>query len=275
MQGNQILTLTSTSTSSSSSNNNDLKGSIAAIANRIQERANQLSQERNTLQSLEHDLSQSRKELDEQHSIHDTNREKLLIQTRNVHKHELEVIKHQRMIQRLHSKIESNTNVMEETQEQIHKIRKECEAIDSSVYAPHIYETAMYKRGIENKVQRLKAKRLRREQTLDRMRLETDRDREETISMEREARRLKDEIKMMEEVEIREDEEIAAVAMQIRATLAKVGSWCTTITALLWQLFVFIQLLIVMIDTSSHLLVCAFILFFFKYHDRKYHYEVH
>ena len=54
--------------------------------------------------------------------------------------------------------------------------------------------------------------------------------------MEREGRRLNDEIKMMEDVEVRKDEEIAAVAMQIRATLAKVCLQC----AVMYSSYLFI-----------------------------------
>ena len=205
-----------------STTTNDIKGSIAAIANRIQERANQLSQERQTLQTLEHDLHQYKKGLEHQQSIHDKLRTKLLVQTRTIHGHELDVLHHKRMIDELHTKISSNEKDHERIEKQIQNNRDQCDRINTNIYVPHLYDSSMHKRKLEQKVQNLKAKRRRREKTLDRMRLETDRNREETVVMEREGRRLKDEIKMMEDVEVREDEEIAAVAMQIRATLAKV-----------------------------------------------------
>ena len=203
-----------------------MNNSIAAIANRIQERANQLSQERSSLQILQNKLNNAQEQLNDEQIIHETKREKLLLQTRSSHKYELEVIKYKKLIDNLKLQIQSESIEKKEIEIQIQSIRNDYDSKNSNIYVPHQFQTSIYQRRLEHNVQRLKAKRRRREETLDRLALETERNREEVHSMEREGRRLKDEIKMMEDVEVREDEEIAAVAMQIRATLAKV---CTVV----------------------------------------------
>lgn len=200
--------------------------SIAAIANRIQDRANQLSSDRSTLQRLETQLASIKNDLNDEQKKHEVNREELLLQTRIAHEHELEIIKHKQMIRDLERKIQSNTNERNQVEFRIQSIQKQCDRDNSSIFVPHQYETLIFKRRLEHRVHKLKTKRRKREETLDRLALETERNREEVQSMEREGRRLQDEIKMMEDVEVREDEEIAAVAMQIRATLAKVSLFC-------------------------------------------------
>ena len=202
---------------------------IAAIANRIQDRANQLSQERSTLHTLQTQLTSIQNDLHDEQKKHECNREKLLLQTRIVHELELQVLNHKRMIRDLEIKIQSHSREKESIQSQIQNIRKEYDLKNENVFVPHQFETSIYKRKLEHRVLTLKTKRRKREEGLDRLALETERDREEVLSMEREGRRWKDEIKMMEDVEVREDEEIAAVAMQIRATLAKVRMLCSNV----------------------------------------------
>ena len=195
---------------------------IAAIANRLQDRADQLSQERSNLHSLQTKLSTIQHHLSKEETKQEQIRQDLLTQTRIAHDHELETFKYKRLIRNLQLQNKTHLNDTKKYKHETQSLRKEYDAMNQNLFVPHQFETSIYKRQLEHRVQSLKAKRRKREETMDRLVLETERNREEVLAMEREGRRKKDEIKMMEEIEAREDEEIAAVAMQIRATLAKV-----------------------------------------------------
>lgn len=200
-----------------------MSNNITAIANRIQDRANQLSNERLKLQQLQSDLSTLQQQFSNETTIHNSYQEELLTQTRTLHEYEIDILRYKRLIKDLDVQIQNHSNEKQNIQFQIQNLGNDIDLKNDSIFVPHQYDTLIYKRKLDCRVHELKEKRRKREKMLDRLLLETERDREEVQSMEREGRRLKDEIKMMEDVEVREDEEIASVAMQIRATLAKVS----------------------------------------------------
>ena len=204
------------------SSNNNSNSNIIAIANRIQDRANQLSNERITLQTLQTKLITIQNNYNIEQQNHDDKRNQYLLQTKLLQEKEMDIYKYKQLIREYEKSIESSLHEIQKLESQMICIQNECQIINSTIYVPHQYDTFMYKHRLEGKVHSLKAKRRKREETLTNMKMETNRNREEVQTMEREIRRIKDEIKMMEDVEVREDEEIAAVAMQIRATLTKV-----------------------------------------------------
>ena len=208
---------TSISSSSSSSSG------IAAIVNRIKDRANQLSQERTKLQRLQNQLPIAQHEHQRKQLHHESIRQEQIQQMNTMHHYESQTLEMKHDIRALHKAIDNHHRDKDNIKHQITSIQMEHDFINEHTFVPHLLQTTIYKRQLEHQVHSLKAKRRKRKDALHRLWKETERDRETSQSMEREIRKNQDEITMMEDVEIREDEEIAAVAMQIRATLAKVS----------------------------------------------------
>ena len=82
----------------------------------------------------------------------------------------------------------------------------------------------MFENRIASKLNRMVTKRRKRELRLDQLALDTDRIRDEREAAQQDILKLRSELEAMNEVEVKDDEDIAATAMQIRATISKVGS---------------------------------------------------
>ena len=77
------------------------------------------------------------------------------------------------MICSLEIENQSHSNETKKYQIKIQTIRKEYDLINQNAFVPHQFET--YKRRLEHRVQSLMANRHKREETLDRLALEMER----------------------------------------------------------------------------------------------------
>lgn len=197
--------------------------SIVAVAARIQDRANQLSSEQSILEILHVQVKDANYALEEKSEQNCRIREELLSKTMTRHSTELEVLRRKREIEELEEKISRLQNIeIGQLEQRVAVQRLEHDRVSSTVYATHEFEMELYRRKIESKLRLRRNKEMKRKGKLNDLILGSVSNREEITSIHKERMEIGDEISAMREMEVREDEEIASIAMQIRATLAKV-----------------------------------------------------
>lgn len=195
---------------------------IEGVESRIQDKANVLFTKRAKLKVKQAQLNDSRNKQNEEMTVNDNIRKILLSIVRSKNDVEFKLLHQKDVVKEL----ERTTDELERVttvhiREEIGTLRKTMRHTLDTIYAPHDTKTDIYRHRIESKLQRKKMRRQKREAMLDKLALNADRYREEATSKHSKRKRLHDEILKLEKLGKKEDEEIAAVAMQIRATLQK------------------------------------------------------
>ena len=204
--------------------------SIAAVAARIQERAYQLSSERTRLQQTQLELEEIQKlyqtEIDKNAQV----RREMLTTVRMRNGIELDsVMKIQEEIINYEQKLDNAEEEYNDAEMKLQKLENIWEKMEVNVYADHEVKLELYKRKIEGKIERRKARKKRREDRLNELiKTSLDADKNATL-LHREIANAREEIRRLDLSEEREDEEISALAMNIRATVAKVSSYVSSL----------------------------------------------
>jgi len=195
---------------------------IISIASRIQDRANQLSLEQSNLKILHNCVKDSNNALQQESEKNSYVREELLSKTREKDAIDLDLIFQKRKIEDINKKISILRN-KEITQ--LNKIvtgqRLEYDRVSTTVYAPHEFKIENFRRNIESKLRSRREKILKRERKLKKLLADAKRFHEEATSTNKKQQERNDAIQVLDDMEVKEDEEITALAMQIRATLTK------------------------------------------------------
>ena len=125
--------------------------SIVAVASRIQERANILSAERDTLDSLKQTCNQVNFSLDSQEIESNSVRKKLLSTVRVRHGVELELLQQKDMARFLKQDIH-NTKEVEtiDLKKEIVRLRENQSHIFETIFAPHIVQMQVHQRSVKN-----------------------------------------------------------------------------------------------------------------------------
>jgi chromosome segregation ATPase len=194
--------------------------SISAIAQRIQEKADALNSERNVLQDLQNQLQTLTQQQALQSSKNEALKYDLLKQTRSKIGLEIEIMRRDDRMRELKRKIVSQEKEMDDLQQEIQRVKEES-ARDQEMFTPHFVKIELFQRQLEGDLNERREKRRKREQQLDSFVSERERNLEFAMDLKRDQERAETEIEVMRQVEVAEDEEIAALAMQIRATLSK------------------------------------------------------
>lgn len=199
-------------------------GGIATVAARIRDRALQLEATRTELRQAQTDLDQAKTALSSHRQINSSVRADMLEAVRSRHGVELELLKVEQQTGGMEDEIAAINEEAEQTRQATAQLRGKYARIETDIYARHEVEVGTYRLAAEDVVKRQERKRRKRERRLDDLALKADQCREEASAMERECTRLRDVVADMDGQEEREDEEVAALAMQIRATLKKKSS---------------------------------------------------
>lgn len=209
-QEDEPSTLTTSNTSSQ----------IMQVAQRIQEKANTLQQEQTqlyTLQSQMEQLKHDLKSLKQQNSIV---RQKLLQQLITRHSTESCLLAQ-------HQELYSISQQNSKCQDEIHALKQEIQnqsvllLKEQELYIPHLAKTDIYKRKCNDELMSLQVKRQKRDTALEMLVQEHERNLENVQLLKAEAEQWNQDITRMKCAEMQEDEEIACLSMQIKATMAK------------------------------------------------------
>ena len=194
--------------------------SITAIASRIQEKADILTSERNLLEELQQQVQDLTAQHKSQLSQNERLKYELLTHTRKKVGVEIELMKRVETTNVLKKQISSHKKEIECLEKEIARVKTDC-ARDQETFSPHMVTTELFQRKLEDGLQKKRERRRKREQKLDSFVVEREKNLELSKDMKRDQERIESEIEVMKHVEVAEDEEVAALAMQIRATLSK------------------------------------------------------
>mmetsp|Transcript_53317 Transcript_53317/g.79228 ORF Transcript_53317/g.79228 Transcript_53317/m.79228 type:complete len:232 (-) Transcript_53317:271-966(-) len=194
---------------------------IAAVAARIQERASQLTSERATLTTTLTELASEKATLEVAQNENNAIRRELLAIIRSRHGVELELLR-LRHDKNVNSKKTGDVKIeVKETNRKTFDLRKEWEKVSMDLYAKHEVEVELSQRRAEGAKRRRENKRRERQVKLHSLYAKAERAAMEAKTMHMKREKVREEIRRMDGQEEQEDEEIASLALQIKATLAK------------------------------------------------------
>ena len=199
---------------------------IAEVATRIQQRALQLSSENATLQLVKAQLEEVTETFEREKNENESLRQNLLrlVQYRN--ELELEkVIKTKEQISFIQNKINEEQNEYESAVQRMKEMEKEWERLERDVYSKHEVKIELYKRKVEGIFDRREAKKKKRIALLNKLESIASEANKSAAQMHKETASARQKIHQMDIPEEMEDEEISALAMNIRATVAKVSQY--------------------------------------------------
>ena len=195
---------------------------IAAVAARFHDRASQLVSEQTSLGVALDQLKQEQTKVQSEQCTNKEKRREMLSSVRARHDDELEVMKVLDEIESKQSKARKIRFETEGLKKKVEQLRHQLGSSSREFYAIHTVETELFRRIFEGELRHNDEKRERREQTLHQFVQDTENVYEEIEELNREKQSVLEELHKIEEKAEVEDEEIAAIAMQINATLAKV-----------------------------------------------------
>jgi hypothetical protein len=197
-----------TSTTNTSNHNHPISESIQAVAQKILEKANTLQSERNTLEQLtilESTLEQSYQD------------EKVL---RTRHGLELELMQTTHEEQDVLDRLEMYKEEMMSQEKEMNGIKDVMEE-ERKVMAPHLCKIRLYQMHVEGDLEQKQTMKRKRQEQLDELHFQHERDVMEEAEFIKEYNEIENDIEILKEEERKEDEEIAALGLQIRAMLEK------------------------------------------------------
>jgi len=198
------------------------ENSIAAVAARIQERANEVASERAAVELAKAQLQELQTLLKNERKMNDTIRRIMLSTVRSRHGVEMELCKIRDEQEERLFNVEQYQRETQEAVEEMEQVHDVWEDTVRDVYVEHDLQRELYRRSVHGRIKRREQHMKERDQKLHQLAQETKIFEEETKRMEEETKQLEKNIIDLDSREEKEDEQVAALAMQIRATIAKV-----------------------------------------------------
>ena len=198
-------------------------GGLAAVATKIRDRALQLEAAQRELQTSHSDRTAVQSNLTGERRTNDQLRTRLLEAVRSRHGVELEVLQVQEGLAGLEGEIDAAMEESRSLRAATASYRSHLDGVAAAVYARHESEAETHLLAAETAVREADDRRRKRERLMDDAALQTARWREEAETFRAERERLMEEADELDDREEAEDEEVTALAMQIRATLKKVS----------------------------------------------------
>ena len=199
------------------------ENSIAAVAARIQERAHEVASERANVELAKAELKHFQILLEQESKKHNHVRRTMLSTVRSRHGVEMELWKLRDEQEDYVHQLEEYKRETQQAKEELAQVHASWEDTVRDVYVEHDLHRELYRRCVQDQIQQRKECIRQREQRLVRLAQETKAFQQETKQMMEEAKQLEQNIVEMDSREAKEDEEIAALSMQIRSTISKVS----------------------------------------------------
>lgn len=199
---------------------NPISESIQAVAQKILEKANTLQSERKTLEQLtllESSLYESNQDEEDQYDLIRMNLLKVL---RVRHGLELELIQITREEQDVLDRIEKYKEQISIQEKELNEWKEAVED-EMKMMAPHLCKIRLYQMDIEGNLEQKQEMKRKRKEQLDDLQFKHERNVMDVTEYVKELSHIEDEIEIMKDEEKQEDEEIAALGLQIRAMLEK------------------------------------------------------
>ena len=197
---------------------------IAAVAERIRDRANQLQSERAVLELVKAEQDQQQAILDEEGEVCGQVRRKYLTALRSRHGVELELWK---MEEQKRECIEATEQLEQESKDILaykEEIQENWERLVRDVIAPHTLHQEIYRHSFQASMDHVEKMDVKRNQQLSFLAMQIDAFRKERKRMESEKTHLQEEATQMEESKQKEDEEMAELATKSSEAAAEVSN---------------------------------------------------
>ena len=221
--------------------NDDNKGgenSIEIVATRIKERALELASERARVELAKAELSELQQLLDEETKTNGAIRRTMLSTVRSRHGVEMELWKVRDQQEERFAKLGEYQRETDEANAEMAELRTAWGDAVRDLYVEHDLQRELYRRSVEGGIKRREQRIKERDQRLLQLVDETKVFQEETKRMVEETKKLEKNILDMDNREGKEDEEVAALSMNIRNTIAKVRqdcmSFCCCFVSFIW-----------------------------------------
>lgn len=207
-------------TSTTTSNHNHISESIQAVAQKILEKANTLQSERNTLEQLTLLESSLEKSHQDEEEHYNNIRMDLLKVLRIRHGLELELIQTTHEEQDILDRMEMYKEEMSSQEKEINEIKDAMEE-ERKIMAPHLCKIRLYQMHVEGDLEQKQTMKRKRQEQLDELDFQHERNLMDEAEFIKEYNEIESEVEILKEEERKEDEEIAALGLQIRAMLEK------------------------------------------------------
>jgi chromosome segregation ATPase len=208
-------------------NDNNMNG-IAAVAAKFQDRASQLASEQATLDSNLEKLLEVQRKLREEELENRRARLEMLKSVGKRHSIEVDWME-------LHDEIILKKRCVAQDRDEVGMLQAKIDRMRHTAatlqeeYSTHRAEIDLFRHLFEGEIQQREQEVARREDTLQKFQRDSDELKCAIEDIDRQTEQLIQEQRQLEEQAEKEDEEIAAIGMQIRATLTKV---CVCATSL-------------------------------------------
>jgi uncharacterized protein YlzI (FlbEa/FlbD family) len=199
---------------------NPISESIQAVAQKILEKANTLQSERKTLEQLTLLESSRYKSSQDEEDQYDLIRMDLLQVLRMRHGLELELIQITREEQDVLDRIEKYKEQISIQEKELNEWKEAVED-EMKMMAPHLCKIRLYQMDIEGNLEQKQEMKRKRKEKLDDLLFKHERNVVDVTEYVKELSHIEDEIEIMKDEGKQEDEEIAALGLQIRAMLEK------------------------------------------------------
>jgi chromosome segregation ATPase len=196
---------------------------IAAVATRIQERALELVSERAAVELAKAEMEEIQQALDEETKKNGAVRRTMLSIVRSRHGLELELWKVKDQQEERLTKIFEYECETEKLNDGASELEEVWEETVRDLYVDHDMQRELFSRSVQGRIRRRENHIKDRERRLRQLQQESKQFEQEEKRMVHQTNQLKSKIAETNERKETEDEEVAALAMQIRSTVAKVS----------------------------------------------------
>jgi chromosome segregation ATPase len=201
--------------------NDEGESSIAAVAQRIHERANQVASERASVQVHKAELAELQALLQQEQAKTNATRRTMLSTVRERHGVEMELFQIQDLLQERLDKLQEYEQETDQLQQEQARVSDEWEEETLQDYVEQHLQREFYKRSVQGRIQQRQECIQERNDKLHQLQQEQASFQRETNIMAQETKRLEAKIVEMDSGEEKQDEQVAALSMQIQATIQK------------------------------------------------------
>jgi len=200
--------------------NDEGENSIAAVAQRIQERANQVASERASVQVHKAELAELQALLQQEQAETYATRRTMLSTVRERHGVEMELFQIQDLLQERLDRLQEYEQETYQVQQEQAQVSDEWEETLQD-YVEQYMQRELYKRSVQGRIQQRQECIQERNDKLHQLQREQASFQRETKITVQETKRLEAKIVEMDSGEEKRDEQVAALSMQIQATIQK------------------------------------------------------
>lgn len=200
-----------------------MSSNMAALATRIQDRANQFLNEQGKLTNLQTELEQL-KALEEMHVVQNQNlRLELLETTRGRHGMELEILHAEKNCRALETEIQTFQEETKEMEKKTLEVEQKFDNDIENLYAPHLAQIELYQQVMDTNRQETMDQKSRKRQRQEQVQARILQLKEEILDFDEKAQDLSEQMKTLKQEELQGNAKVTSLASEVQQALAEVS----------------------------------------------------